>query len=68
MFIIAQHINGIFLNPVEYALDADGNVLKFKNQDEAINFMYENSTNPECVDEDLDSGALLILEDKDENV
>lgn len=39
MIIVARHEEGIGLNPLEYLLDENGDVMLFKNKNEAIRFL-----------------------------
>lgn len=39
--VIGRHINGISLNPLEYASDEKGNILEFENVEDASRFLIE---------------------------
>lgn len=39
MITVARHEEGISLNPLEYLLDENGDVMLFKNKNEAIRFL-----------------------------
>jgi len=40
--IVGRHPHGVVLNPLEYLLDDDGNLLKFDTQEDAIQFLAEH--------------------------
>ena len=41
MKAIARHIEGITINPYEYLLDADGDMLLFNDNQECIDFLHD---------------------------
>jgi len=41
MKAIARHIENITINPYEYLLDADGEVLLFNDSQECIDFLHD---------------------------
>jgi hypothetical protein len=43
MKIIARHINGITLNPYEFICELNGEVKQFQSDDEAVEYLNENS-------------------------
>jgi hypothetical protein len=43
MKVIARHINGITINPYEYVLDNDGDVLLFNDTQECIDFLHDKT-------------------------
>ena len=43
MKIIARHINGITLNPFEFICEQSGEVKQFNTNEEAVNYLNENS-------------------------
>lgn len=45
--IIGRHINGITLNPLEYVLDEDGELMVFETEDKAKNFLREHGFDDE---------------------
>jgi len=48
-YMIGKSVNGISLNGNEYLLDDNGDIMKFDNKDNCLNFIKENITdeNPE---------------------
>ena len=42
MVIIGSHINGITINPLEYILDEDDDVMEFNSKEEAISFLKDH--------------------------
>ena len=49
MVIVGRHINGITLNPLEYLLDNDGNVMEFENEDAAKAFLKEKGLTDDVI-------------------
>jgi hypothetical protein len=43
MKIIARHINGITLNPYEFICELNGEVKQFQSDEEAVEYLNENS-------------------------
>lgn len=43
MKIIARHINGITLNPFEFICELNGEVKQFNTDEEAVQYLNENS-------------------------
>lgn len=43
MKIIARHINGITINPFEFICEQSGEVKQFNTDEEAVNYLNENS-------------------------
>ncbi|WP_110955732.1 hypothetical protein [Anaerosinus massiliensis] len=39
--IVGRHINGIFLNDLEYLLDENGELMQFESEESAVNFLKE---------------------------
>ena len=39
MIVVGRHINGIFLNPLEYIVDIDGEMIGFESELEAKVFL-----------------------------
>lgn len=54
--IIGRHINGIFLNPLEYVLDEHGELMVFETEDKAKSFLREHGFD----DEDME---FLVFEE-----
>jgi len=55
MKIIARHINGITINPFEFICELSGEVKQFGTDEEAVNYLNENSDvqqNKEAWDEE----------------
>ena len=52
--IIGRHINGITLNPLEYVLDEDGELMVFETQDKAKDFLREHGFDDEDVHSEYD--------------
>lgn len=47
MVIIGRHVNGITINPLEYILDEDGDVMEFNTKEEAVEFLRDNGITDE---------------------
>lgn len=45
--IIGRHINGITLNPLEYVLDDNGDLIVFETEDKAKSFLREHGFDDE---------------------
>lgn len=43
MKIIARHINGITINPFEFICELNGEVKQFNTDEEAVQYLNENS-------------------------
>jgi hypothetical protein len=43
MKIIARHVNGITLNPYEFICELNGEVKQFQSDEEAVEYLNENS-------------------------
>ncbi|HQE59755.1 MAG TPA: hypothetical protein PLA54_11250 [Spirochaetota bacterium] len=41
MVIVGRHINGIFLNPLEYLLSESGDIVEFENKEAAEQRLLE---------------------------
>jgi len=59
MYQIAHHINGISLNPLEYALSPEGKLLEFPTKEKAKEFLLTKISQKE-LQEDLDSSILIV--------
>jgi hypothetical protein len=59
-YIIERPINGISLNGNEQLLGEDGEMLLFKSEAEAKQFIVDMGNTIEIVEEDLDNCAILI--------
>ena len=42
MVIVGKHINDVSINPLEYVLDVNGNVMQFPDEESAKSFMKDN--------------------------
>lgn len=40
---IARHIGGVTLNPYEFVLDSENEIMKFNSVSDCIEFMYNNT-------------------------
>ena len=49
MVTVGKHINGITLNPLEYLLDNDGNMMEFENEDAAKAFLKEKGITDDVI-------------------
>lgn len=58
-FVIEKPINGISLNGNETLMNDKNEPMLFDSEEQAKNFLY-TLAEKELIDEDLDSGALLI--------
>jgi hypothetical protein len=58
MYVIGRPINGISINGLEFALDANGDELKFKTEESAVEFIEANGG---CR-ADIDNCAFLIVD------
>jgi len=47
MVIVGRHVNGITINPLEYVLDEDGDVMEFNTKKEAVEFLMDNGITDE---------------------
>lgn len=65
MIEIGRPINGITLNGLEYVLDENGNVLKFKDEAAAMLFLQSHGIEKEELLEILENGG-LVFEEVDE--
>ena len=43
MIAIARHINAITINPYEYILDSEGEVITFNTKDECVQFLDDQT-------------------------
>lgn len=64
MKIIARHINGITLNPFEFICELNGEVKQFNTDEEAVQYLNENS-DVEQNKEAWDDEGIYILNYKD---
>lgn len=46
---VGRPINGISINPLEYLLDDDGNVMLFGDENEATNYLLSKGYEPEYI-------------------
>jgi hypothetical protein len=69
MIRIARFEEGICLNQKEYVLDGpSGDIVEFKDKDAAMEFLKKNSNNPEFIQEDLDSGSIMLVDSETDEV
>lgn len=64
MKIIARHINGITINPFEFICELNGEVKQFNTDEEAVNYLNENS-DVEQSKEAWDEEGIYILNYED---
>ena len=48
--IVGRHINGITINPLEYLLQDDGNLMVFANEEVAKQFLYDSGFTNEDIE------------------
>jgi hypothetical protein len=58
--VIARHQEGITLNPYEFICEPSGEVKIFQSDDEAVEYLNNNSDKPLTKDE-WDDGGIYIL-------
>jgi len=60
MIAIARHINGITINPYEYILNDDGDVITFNTKDECIQFLDEQTEVLQSEEQWEDDGIYFV--------
>lgn len=60
MKIIARHINGITLNPYEFICEASGEVKQFNTNEEAVEYLNENSDTEQDKEAWSDEGIYIL--------
>jgi len=60
MIAIARHINGITINPYEYILNDDGDVITFNTKDECIQFLDEQTEVLQSEEQWEDDGVYFV--------
>lgn len=58
-YALGRFINGICLNPLEFALDDDGNILEFDSPEAVKAFAVERGAHPDEFDDSILHVALL---------
>ena len=58
-FVVGQHINTMYLNPLEYLLDENGDIKIFKSKNETIHFLREHG----FTDEDIYQLVIMPVSD-----
>lgn len=61
--VIARHQEGISLNNYEYILDENNEVIYFETDEEAVNFLNENTGNS-FTKEEWDEQGIYIIEEE----
>ena len=59
MVIIGRHINGITINPLEYLLDDNGDVMEFNSNESAKSFFREQG----FMDDEIDWFIFEIVQE-----
>jgi len=62
MVAVARHLDGITLNPLEYLLESNGEVMLFKDETEACDFLYFQSGERLTADEWYDEYGYHIID------
>lgn len=62
--VIARHQEGICLNPYEFVLDDEGEVMTFKDDQEAINLLNASS-DVEQTKEEWEEEGIYILDESE---
>lgn len=61
MWVISRYPEGVVLNPKEFVLDDDGNVIKFKTKKKAKEFLVEGGVSLDVV------GRGIYIEKEDDD-